>query len=72
MKPDGGPAFPTVPNTRHKGITVRDYFAAQVLMGLAANPSTQCSSEEQIPLLYKHLANISYELADVMLAKREE
>ena len=69
---DGGPAFPcesyghrngketTVPA---QGMTLRDYFAGQVLVGALADPTCQPSPIE--------LAKMAYRGADAMLAARE-
>jgi len=69
---DGGPAFPR-PESRgtsgaitlhgQNGMTLRDYFAGQVLVGALADPTCQPSPIE--------LAKIAYRGADAMLAARE-
>jgi hypothetical protein len=66
---DGGPAFPTVARDgnwqpHHDGLSLRDYFAGQVLVGALADPTCQPSPIE--------LAKIAYRGADAMLAAREE
>jgi hypothetical protein len=64
---DGGPAFPAlayVANITDKGMTLRDYFAGQVLVGALADPTCQPSPIE--------LAKIAYRGADAMLAARKE
>jgi len=65
---DGGPAFPTVARDgnwqpHHDGLSLRDYFAGQVLVGALADPTCQPSPIE--------LAKIAYRGADAMLAARE-
>lgn len=71
-KDNGGPAFPTdgfkydsreVPN--REGMTLRDYFAGQALMGLVAfdRPNTEGNKPE-------HFSRWSYAIADAMLAER--
>lgn len=73
---DGGAAFPQVDNgivyegggpflrASDRGMTLRDYFAAQVLAGLCAG-----GSWDDIPT-NDRLVNISYELAAAMLERR--
>ena len=73
---DGGPAFPSPMFTRQAdgmpmspqeyglgGMTLRDYFAGQVLAGALSDPTCQPSPIE--------LAKIAYRGADAMLAARE-
>lgn len=68
-------AFPTEPRNMgyegsdgtgaSPGMTLRDYFAAAALMGLAANPeSSQLASGK--------IAGWSYDLANAMLAARND
>lgn len=70
MKDNGGPAFPiavedgTGSYTHYTGITLRDYFAAQALVGFCANLGVQVTSMRQ--------AQIAYTLADAMLKEREK
>ena len=67
---DGGPAFtaafPTYsPNHAAQGMSLRDWFAGQALVGiLSANP--QDGSEDPL----KTAATASYLVADAMLAAR--
>lgn len=73
---DGGPAYPTdtlsalgaalnnpAMTFKHPGMTLRDYFAGQVLNGLM---SDGCDTDH-LP----ELATVAYEMADAMLAERE-
>jgi len=59
------PAFPNNKDTSEwrEGITIRDYFAAKVITGLAHNVSAGSQSE---------LAKRAYEIADAMLNQREQ
>lgn len=61
-------------HTQHRGITVRDYFAAKVLQGLCSN-STIKIGEDEINFGDEHhlqaLASTSYLLADAMLKERD-
>ena len=66
---DGGPAFPTDNeaqvgnNTWHfAGMTLRDYFAAKALAGIASTYHENWTPESA--------AKNAYELADAMLAER--
>ena len=64
---DGGPAFPApayAANITDKGMTLRDYFAAQALAGLLSSGVKSKGWEETI-------AYDSYKIADAMLVRRE-
>ena len=68
---DGGPAFPTTAPLEswgdpNKGMSLRDWFAGQVLAGYLANPRAIIQS---IPA--KETARACYQMADAMLAARE-
>ena len=86
-KPDGGSAFPqhgwsSDPRVLEQmknqgGMTLRDYFAAQAMMGEIASASTKASCEATAEAAMKagrsveaHIAFISYRVADAMLAER--
>jgi len=73
-KDTGGAAFPTKPGEetiggeviRYEGMTLRDWFAGQALMGCAQMlPSTAGNHREEA-------ARVAYELADAMLAERNK
>lgn len=55
----GGPAFPLPNQYLHKGMSLRDYFAGQVL---AATDSSGSPASE---------ARWAYQVADAMLEERE-
>jgi hypothetical protein len=64
-----GPAFPTLfieseYGSGYKGMTLRDYFAAQALAGLLSSGVKSKGWEETI-------AYDSYKIADAMLVRRE-
>ena len=65
----GGPAFPTEPNTQpgfylHHGMSLRDYFAGQVITGFMAHTTS--------PVTYaRNYADAAYVVADAMLAARK-
>lgn len=67
-KNTGGPAFPVaVPvefQFANDGMTLRDWFAGQAMLGLLADATRQGSMEE--------LARVSFAAADAMLAEREK
>lgn len=65
-KPDGGPAFPLPDGNWNLsgGLSVRDYFAAQVLPEVyryAKSVLCECAAT---------MAEEAYEIADAMLAER--
>ena len=69
---DGGPAFPfakemeTIQGLQFStGMSLRDYFAGQALAGLL----TQLAEDEFGP---GHFAKASYEMADAMIAARNQ
>jgi hypothetical protein len=69
---DGGPAFPApayAANITDKGMTLRDYFAAQALAGLCVpglkdGPITEWE--------FDRIAPVAWKAADAMLAARKE
>lgn len=79
---DGGPAFPTEPNTQpghfaHHGMTLRDWFAGQALAGMLANGFQPDEAFKRNGLGAKRdwgkdtYVSASYRLADAMLAARK-
>lgn len=64
-KNDGGPAFPRGEYSR--GMSLRDWFAGQVLTGFFADRGLAYFSEDD----RTKLAATAYELADAMLAERD-
>ncbi|CAH1649906.1 conserved hypothetical protein [Hyphomicrobiales bacterium] len=64
---DGGPAFPVVDQGMHGtyGISQRDYFAAQAMIGLL-HPGWEANAGNQPELVARH----AYALADAMLKAR--
>ena len=59
---DGGPAFPIEQTLRsHNGMSLRDYFAAAALTGMAMTASSSRARD---------VAITAYEFADAMLAER--
>ena len=72
----GGPAFPFWSDTQHlagyEGMSLRDYFAAKAMQGMAANPD---DSHENYDLVYddyvKEIARCAYKMADAMMETRD-
>ena len=68
---NGGPAFPMANdsdkkyNWIEKGMTLRDYFAAQALMGIYASPNFHTETMFDA-------ATEAYEMADAMLQARKK
>jgi hypothetical protein len=69
---DGGQAFPSttlfdqaIVDT--KGMTLRDWFAGQIILGVFADPWVRGVTEEQA----SHLAQKAFMVADAMLKARE-
>lgn len=62
---DGGPAFPQGhldgPHVNPSGMSLRDWFAGQVLIGYASDHR-----------LHEHFGHHAYKVADAMIAARKE
>lgn len=74
---DGGPAFPVHPEAHNRsdaeysvlsGMTLRDWFAGQVVSGLVADPNVTFHSQDAA----RKIAVASYMLADAMLKARNQ
>lgn len=71
---DGGDAFPTTqyyderPIDIRKGMSLRDYFAGQALIGLMAS----CAGQDTRWIPEEQAAEQAYSYADALLAKRRE
>lgn len=61
MKDDGGPAFPTGSIGSHIGMSLRDWFAGQVLNGVISEGKLHPDTMES------EIAQSCYEVADAML-----
>lgn len=74
---DGGPAFPTpTPNSNH-GMSLRDWFAGQVLAGILASMTSEKLRDVMLDLaddacvsLETHLSLAALDFADAMLKAR--
>ena len=64
--PDGGTAFPTDYDRRGGGMSLRDWFAGQALVGLLAQETEEWGNESEVN------ARIAYRSADAMLAERQK
>ena len=65
---DGGPAFPLATTSEtidYHGMSLRDWFAGQALAGLCAHTETGGHTP-------KRQAELAYECADAMLARRAQ
>ena len=64
---DGGPAFPRSRDSAgsQEGMSLRDWFAGQALMGWVSDPEIGGFDQDKI-------AAACYELADAFLAEREK
>jgi len=58
-------AFPHENFLSHRGMTLRDYFAAKAMQGWLANPKTEYGTS------YEKFAKVFYEMADEMMKARE-
>ena len=65
---DGGPAFPLFAATGHSGMTLRDYFAGQVIAGIFAGKWAQMPHVKP----EEAFANTAYVIADAMLKRRQD
>ena len=77
--PDGGPAYPRIANLsveKMDGMTLRDYFAGQVLAGISASPERLQALAEiacvQGQEARQVSAAVAYQYADAMLEEREK
>jgi hypothetical protein len=80
---DGGPAFPSEWKEwdhddmewklqyLHRGMSVRDYFAAKALHGVLASGRTTLNFESR-PTKVDDIADAAYLMADAMLRAREK
>ncbi len=69
---DNPPAFPRIAHGQDSGMSLRDYFAGQALMGTCANPYI-CSDKSVSPEDYRtSFAKAAYAQADEMLKQRKE
>ena len=73
----GGPAFPVVAETgvghaaAFRGMTLRDWFAGQALVGLDNEDRSAIVSVAPERDVAETMAHMAYRIADAMLAERE-
>ena len=63
-------AFPVDQGVLHKGMTLRDYFAAQALTGAQIWDAVLNGKEAQFSGGVDKLAEVAYAVADAMMEKR--
>lgn len=63
---DGGQAFPVKDHWVQHGMSLRDYFAGQALIGLLS------ASTDELNWHVQNTVNAAYRFADAMLAERGE
>lgn len=68
-KPNGGQAFPYMDEP---GMTLRDYFAGQALVGIAFAMGTEARRRYREGVAEGQETVVAYALADAMLAEREK
>ncbi len=70
---DGGPAFPlSLPIRIHEGMSLRDYFAGQVVGGFANAADNLGDSDEFRREDATEVARIAYLVADCLLTARAQ
>lgn len=70
--PENPPAFPREERETHygaEGMSLRDWFAGQALMGICANGDLRIGNDPD--KVGKAFAGVAYELADLMLLARD-
>ena len=66
------PAFPNPHYINHKGMTMRDYFAAKALQGMSANPADVHDADQETYDEYvEEISRCAYKMADAMMKARE-
>lgn len=79
-KPTGGLAFPAVlynpdgvPTGQDLGMTIRDWFAGNLMPGLMAELYQQCrETKTEVENIYVAAAGAAYEAADAMIEERSK
>lgn len=67
----GGPAFPVaVVDARYPGMTLRDYFAGQALLGILASPPGRFAGLLGAKAEEATAASLAFALSDAMLVER--
>ena len=75
-KPDGGPAFAYGNHEQggDSGMSLRDYFAGQIIAGICAHPEGTSGSFHNNcgPDPHEGMAKYAYKLADAMIVRRAQ
>ena len=81
-QPDGGPAFPTHPDSPaspagYLGMSLRDWFAGMVLQGLLSNQVEHSDvwlrlAKEESQTVEQLVVQMAFDHADAMIAYREK
>lgn len=71
-KETGGNAFPHENHLSHRGMSLRDYFAAKAMQGILSDENFHYAAWDNSLDWVEHVANYSYEMADAMLKAREQ
>ena len=66
----GGPAYPS-PHSLHRGMTLRDYFAGQVVQAILLRMVESSAGRHKGPEILSAACNEAYEAADAMIAARQ-
>lgn len=74
---DGGAAFPLDINNEvrgyvQEGMSLRDWFAGQIVGALIAKPTSFATNIDEVRLLRESFVITAYELADEMIAHRSK
>jgi len=66
-------AFPHENVLSHRGMTLRDYFAAKAMQGLLTIPAKELSNglSDEYPRLDSYVSYLSFSMADAMMKARE-
>ena len=65
-------AFPYEESYNHRGMDLRDYFAAKAMQGMLADYTNQCNEDETYEEFAKDSAESAYIFADAMMEARNE
>ena len=66
----GGPAFPQAHEHNGTGMTLRDWFAGQIMNGMVSSPDFKVDIDGEFIGIKR--AGVAYAIADAMLAEREK
>lgn len=69
---DGGPAFTVPPGASHAGMSLREWYAGQALVGLVATPIDWTDDKDKPVTDPDQIARIAFQLADALLSERSK